>query len=87
MLGLEDERRVASLGPGAAQRCEVCYYAGLRAELDARLGDAARWYGRCLATHQSRRAEYGWAYRRLLDWQRRGVSLERLAATVVRAPA
>jgi hypothetical protein len=87
MLGLEDERRLASLGPGAAQRCEVCYYAGLKADLDARLRDAAGWYGRCLATHQSRRAEYGWAYRRLLEWQRLGVSLERLAAAAVRAPA
>jgi hypothetical protein len=89
VLGLEDESTVRALSQtgGPPEACEAYYFLGFKAQAEGRTTEAAAWYARALGTQQIARPEYRWACDQLLEWQRQGLSLERLEATLRRTPA
>jgi hypothetical protein len=60
---------------------EVYFYIGYRAQAEHRYADAARWYERCIATGESRNAEYSWAVAQLSVWALKQETLARLTAS------
>jgi tetratricopeptide (TPR) repeat protein len=80
MLGLAPESAALALRVTPHAACEVYFYIGYLAQADGRFADAARWYERCVATGESRNAEYYWAVAQLSSWAGKMQTLERLEA-------
>lgn len=80
LLGLQTEGEVLSLATDVQKRCEIAFYAGLRAQTEGRYVDASDWYRVTVETGQERNGEYRWALDTLYRWAGEGKSLSRLAA-------
>jgi hypothetical protein len=76
LLGMASESDALALRVTSHAAGEVYFYIGYRAQAEHRYADAARWYERCIATGESRNAEYSWAVAQLSTW---GLSEQSLA--------
>lgn len=68
VLGLEPEATLLARGTDAHRRCEVSYYAGVRALAERRFEDASDWFRVAVETHSTRDWELLWAKDLLYAW-------------------
>lgn len=61
LLGLAGEQDLLALAQSPRRRCEVAYYAGVRAEAEHRIGDAVDWYRVAMDTGDTMAGEAHWA--------------------------
>ena len=75
LLGMSPEGELLALATTPKLKCEIAFYAGLRAESERRFRDASDWYRVALETGQSNNGEWRWAYDQLYRWYSNGQSL------------
>ena len=75
LLGMSPEDKLLALAITPKLRCEIAFYAGLRAESEHRFRNASDWYRVALETGQSNNGEWRWAYDQLYRWYSGGRSL------------
>jgi hypothetical protein len=78
VVGLTDDKAIASLAKDTHTICEASFYTGARAEGEGRYADANDFYRSAIEATRSSVGECTWAAKTLYRWKKSGLPLARM---------